>query len=270
MAILRISGNVRHTSGRQSRVTRIVIHGTVSPCTRGGARSVARYFQSDSAGGSAHYVVDPGEVVRCYDERTICWHAPPNTNTIGVELCDPQKGPTSRWRDDDHEAMLQRAAALVRQIAARWSVPLTRLTVAEVKAGKRGICGHVDVSKAFGQTDHSDPGSGFPWAHFMELVRDGDGPADDISWTEELVKDLPLLRPGADSFDVKTLRANLFVRGGLATARYGGSAGLKAWMEHTVYDPDLVTDVRAFQRGEGLDDDALVGPKTWAALLRVA
>jgi len=156
--------------GTQTHVTRIVIHGTVSPCVRGGAVNVARYFQTPAAGGSAHYVVDPGEVVRCLAETTVAYHAPPNTGSIGVELCDPQQGPASRWADDNHEAMLRLAAALVRDIAARWDVPLRRLTVAEVRAGARGICGHVDVSRAFGQSDHTDPGTGFPWAHFMQLV----------------------------------------------------------------------------------------------------
>jgi N-acetyl-anhydromuramyl-L-alanine amidase AmpD len=168
-----IPGYPGHTSGSQSSVSRIVIHGTVSPCVKGGAESVAKYFQSSGAGGSAHYVVDPSEVVQCYSEKTICWHAPPNANSIGVELCDPQTGASSRWADANHEAMLVRAAALVREIAARWNVPLVRLSVADLKAGRRGICGHVDVSQAFHQTDHTDPGSGFPWAHFMDLVTRG-------------------------------------------------------------------------------------------------
>jgi N-acetyl-anhydromuramyl-L-alanine amidase AmpD len=159
--------------GKQSSISRIVIHGTVSPCVKGGAVSVARYFQSPKTGGSAHYVVDPGEVVRCVPEGTVAYHAPPNTGSIGVELCDPQSGSSSRWGDANHEAMLQRAATLVRQIAIRWGIPLKRLSVAQVKAGAKGICGHVDVSQAFRQTDHTDPGSGFPWAHFMDLVTRG-------------------------------------------------------------------------------------------------
>ena len=159
--------------GKQSSISRIVIHGTVSPCVKGGAVSVARYFQSPKTGGSAHYVVDPGEVVRCVPEGTVAYHAPPNTGSIGVELCDPQKGSSDRWGDANHEAMLVRAATLVRQIAIRWGIPLKRLSVAQVKAGARGICGHVDVSNAFRQTDHTDPGSGFPWAHFMDLVTRG-------------------------------------------------------------------------------------------------
>lgn len=156
----------------QDHVNRIVIHATVSPCVSGGARNVARYFQSQEAGGSAHYVVDPGEIVQCVKDGTVAYHAPPNTDTLGVELCDPQTGPASRWGDAAHVEMLARAAGLVRQLAAIHKVPLVRLTVADLKAGKRGICGHVDVSNAFKLSDHGDPGSGFPWDDFLGLVRE--------------------------------------------------------------------------------------------------
>lgn len=172
MAYPSIPGYSGHTSGTQTAVNRIVIHATVSPCVKGGARNVARYFQSSGAGGSAHYVVDPGEIIRCYAETTVTWHAPPNAGSIGIELCDPQKGTAARWADADHEAMLRLAAKLVREVAARWKVPLARLSVADLKAGKRGICGHVDVANAWHKTDHGDPdiAGPFPWTRFMSLV----------------------------------------------------------------------------------------------------
>lgn len=167
----------RRHGGKQSAVTRIVIHATVSPCVRGGARNVARYFQSQAAGGSAHYIVDPGEIVQAVKDNVVAHHAPPNTGTLGVELCDPQKGDPSRWADDAHEAMLRRAAGLVRELADKYNVPLVRLTALDLQKGKRGICGHVEVSRAFGRTDHGDPdiGGRFPWAHFMQLITEPEG-----------------------------------------------------------------------------------------------
>jgi N-acetyl-anhydromuramyl-L-alanine amidase AmpD len=158
----------RH-GGTQSSVGRVVIHCTVSP-TRDYADNIAQYFRSTTRAASAHYVVDQARIYQCLPERTVGYHAPPNTGSIGVELCDPQSGSSARWRDADHEAMLRLAARLTREVAARWRVPLVRLSPAELRAGKRGICGHSDVSAAWGLTDHGDPGSGFPWAHFMELV----------------------------------------------------------------------------------------------------
>lgn len=173
----------RNHGGTQSAVNRIVIHATVSPCVRGGAKSIANYFHTTSREASAHYVVDPGQVYQCLLESTIAWHAPPNTGSIGIELCDPQSGSASRWQDANHEAMLRLAASLVRAVAARWNVPLTKLSAADLKAGKRGICGHVDVSNAWHLTDHSDPGTGFPWAHFMDLVK---GEDDDMPEPKDL------------------------------------------------------------------------------------
>lgn len=165
--------------GTQTKVNRIVIHCTVSPCQLGGARANARYFQTHTT-GSAHYVVDPGEIIQCVRESVVAYHAPPNTYSLGIELCDPQSGSASRWNDKNHQAMLRRAAALVRARAAHWGVPLVKLSASDLRAGHRGICGHVDVSNAWHQTDHTDPGTSFPWSQFMNMIK-GD---DDLPYSE--------------------------------------------------------------------------------------
>lgn len=177
--------------GAQSAISRIVIHATVSPCVAKGARNVAAYFQSREAGGSAHYIVDPGEVIQAVKDDVVAYHAPPNTGTLGVELCDPQAGSPLRWQDGPHEQMLIRAAALVRQLATIHGVPLVRLTALDLTQGKHGICGHVEVSRAFGESDHGDPDEGgkFPWLRFMQLITEEDDVLDtaDIKkiWTTD-------------------------------------------------------------------------------------
>ena len=166
-----ILGSRIHMQGSNGTVTRIVMHGTVSSCARGGARNVARGFQDSNAGGLAHFVVDPGEVIQCCKENTACWHAPPNKGSIGVELCDPQSGVSSRWLDRDHTAMLQHAAGLVADLCHRHNIPARKLTATDVRNGLTGICGHADVSAAFRQSDHTDPGAGFPWPLFITMVQ---------------------------------------------------------------------------------------------------
>ena len=46
--------------------------------------------------------------------------------------------------------------------------------MADLKAGKRGVCGHTDVTDAWHQSDHDDPGPWFPWDRFMAVVNGHD------------------------------------------------------------------------------------------------
>ncbi|MGW0803356.1 hypothetical protein [Nonomuraea sp. NPDC002799] len=80
---------------------------------------------------------------------------------------------------------------------------------------------------------------------------------------------LPLLKPGDDNYDVKTVRGALNARGYLPEAVYA-TVGLKAWLDRTTYDPELAGLMRGFQRIEKLDEDALIGENTWSALLRAS
>lgn len=165
-------GPAAHTTpGHNKPIRRIVIHATVSACEEGMARRIAAYFRSPSAGGSAHYVVDPGEVVQVVYDDVIAWHAPPNQNSIGNELCyRPTRVPVGFWKLPRARRMLDRAARLTAQQCLAFNVPTVRITAAQVKAGGHGVCGHVDVSQAFGQSTHWDPGV-FPWRRFMRRVR---------------------------------------------------------------------------------------------------
>lgn len=170
----------KHSGPGNKPIRRIVIHCTVSPCERGGARNIAAYFRSDAARGSAHYVVDPGEKVQVVWDSVIAWHAPPNEGSIGVELCDPlisvawDRAHADRWFNDDHQAMLRKAARLVARLGLAYGVPLEKIGPAQLKAGREGVCGHDDVSEAFGQSSHWDPGPSFPWRTFMAMVHEAE------------------------------------------------------------------------------------------------
>ena len=95
------------TSGRRplAAVTWIVLHSTEG----GTAASVARYFQSSSARGSAHLVVDNYECQRCLPNSAVPWAAP-GANYAGfhIEQCGFAKWSTEEWRS--HRATLERAA----------------------------------------------------------------------------------------------------------------------------------------------------------------
>lgn len=151
-------------------IKRVVIHGTVSPCVQGGALAVATMFSKSNRDASTQYVVDPFEVIQCVPDNTVAYGAPPNTGSIHVELCDMQGGSPSRWLDDLHQSMLARAAGLVASLCLKFKVPIEHIGPAELRAGQEGICGHVDISNAWHQTDHVDPGPDFPWTQFLALV----------------------------------------------------------------------------------------------------
>lgn len=159
-------------------ILRIVMHGTVTPCDYGWARKVVGIWQRTSSPSSAHYVVDPGEVVQAVYDSVVAYHDGVNVHEIGVELCDWVGGgagrstPLSikRWNTKKHSLMLQRAAELVAQLSLAYDVEPVMIGVRKVKAGKSGICEHSDVSKAFRKSTHWDLGN-FPRRRFGHMVR---------------------------------------------------------------------------------------------------
>lgn len=166
-----IQGNQAHTSGPMGTVDLVVIHATVSPCKVGGARQNASYFQTDAAGGLAHYIVDPSEVVQACREAVACWHAPPvNQRAIGIELCDPQAGLASRWGNPAHKSMLALAARLVADVCHRHGLPMVYVDHNSLLRGERGITTHHDVTLAYHKSTHTDPGPAFPMGAFITAV----------------------------------------------------------------------------------------------------
>ncbi len=250
MSYEQIPGYSGHTSGPNGPITRIVIHGTVSPCAAGGAVNNARYFQRPDSGGLAHFVVDPTKIVQCCDEDTACWHAPPNHGSIGIELCDPQAGALARWDDANHKAMLGLAKALVHDLAARHTVPLTFVNAAALVAGKHGVTTHYEVSQAFHQSDHSDPGPGF--APYMAYLL-GAVPAPPVAHPLA-AKTYPVLREGmgmapqAPNANVKRMQTLLHIG---ADGRFG---------------PGTKNAVIHFQTAHRLAADGVAGPSTLSTM----
>lgn len=164
----------KFSSGDNKPINRIVLHGTVSACGRGQARETAAYFRSPSASGSAHYVVDPLETVQSAYDSVIAWHAPPNPNSLGIEMTDMVGGPhgplpIERWDERGHKLMLLRAASLTAQLCLAYKVPPKMIGPRALKKGKHGVCEHDDVSDAFHQSDHWDLGN-FPRGRFQHLL----------------------------------------------------------------------------------------------------
>ena len=164
------SPNVTRTEGRAIDV--VVIHTMEISEHADAAAACARWFANPAAEVSAHYCVDASTVIQCVREQDIAWHARGgNTASIGIELAGyAGQGPRA-WEDDYSWEVLERSAGLTAEVCARHRVPVRRLRAEDLIAGKRGITGHVDVSRAFRKSDHWDPGPAFPWQRFLRLVR---------------------------------------------------------------------------------------------------
>lgn len=163
----------RSSAGENKPIKRIVIHSTVSATKAGGARDIAAYFRGPNAGGSAHYVVDPYEVVQVVFDSVIAWHAPPNANSLGVELCDfpaPGSKGMKRWRDAEHRLLFRRAVDLVAQLCLAYDVPPWFVGPIGLRLGRKGVTTHAAVSTAWRQSTHWDPGA-WPRRAFMRAVR---------------------------------------------------------------------------------------------------
>lgn len=170
-----IDGTPAKHSGEGNKVggiQRIVIHSAVMPCEPGRARQLGHMNSVGSGGGSWHYSVDPKETFQCSYDRFVCWHAPPNNHSIGIEMADnPSAINALRWAGANHKAMLRRTAEITAELCVVHNVPPVFRTAAELKAGKRGITTHAQVTKAFGQSTHWDPGM-WPRRAFMKMVRE--------------------------------------------------------------------------------------------------
>lgn len=171
------------TPASRTRVTLIVMHTAECNEAKGAARNVAEWFRSQPrrgekfqgrtwGGSSAHYSVDDREIVQSVREEDIAWHASEaNGRSIGVELAGRAAQSAADWDDAYSRATLERAAGLVAALCKRWQIEPVHLTPDEVKLGRVGLCGHVDVTRAWPKAGgHTDPGPHFPWSRFVALV----------------------------------------------------------------------------------------------------
>lgn len=92
-------------------------------------------------------------------------------NFYGLSICMPGYARQTRdeWLDPKSFKHLVGFAAFIVECNERFQIPMVKVGPGELKAGKGGYCGHVDIRDAFGGT-HYDPGYQFPWDVVANLV----------------------------------------------------------------------------------------------------
>jgi len=151
------AGNYQAASRGADEIDYIIIH-----TTQGSYGGTINWFKNPSAEVSAHYVVrsSDGEITQMVDDSDIAWHvACFNSQTIGIEhegfVDDP-----GTWYT---EAMYTESAKLTAWLADQYAIPKDR----------EHIFGHGEAPDC---SDHTDPGAGWNWDHYMELVQTGGQP----------------------------------------------------------------------------------------------
>ena len=166
-----------YTKGpRPAPIGVIVLHTMESPEKPFTAEEVAAWFARGGGGKtSIHYCIDNNSMVQCVKDKDIAWHSghwPTNERSLSIELAGRAEQTPSQWRDEYSIMELVRAAHLVATWCNEYNIPIVRLTPKQLKAGKRGICGHTDVTIAFDVAGgHMDPRENFPWKMFLDMVK---------------------------------------------------------------------------------------------------
>lgn len=136
-------------------------------------RTSARTFIAE--GVVSHNCIDDDSIVQCVKDKDIAFHAPGvNTRSLGIEQAGYAKQTREEWLDPYGQRMLRLVAKLVAAKCKQYDVPLVWLSPEEIVVGRRGICAHVDVTRAYpGKgSGHYDCGPNYP----MGLV---------LEWTEQ-------------------------------------------------------------------------------------
>jgi N-acetyl-anhydromuramyl-L-alanine amidase AmpD len=214
----------------------IVVHDMEMPEKPDTAEGCRDYFQNTGNESSSHYTIDNNSIVQCVLTGDIAWCALRTANRVGIHLehAGFAKQTSGEWLDDYGKAMLDLSAWLVAWLCDQFAIPVKRLTVAEIKAGKPGIVGHGDLSAAgIDGNSHTDPGPGFPWAWYLDRINQHATLQEDDMFTDD---DRALLKQTLNKADGTTLRNDLGWQNNYFAAKFDA---LTAAVVALAQSPDL-------------------------------
>lgn len=145
----------------------IVMHATGNPNDPpASAFDEVQYAARNPEGTSAHLTVDATSCYQSVPLDRVAYGCFPTGNARSLQVEQ-----VSHDHDSPTRPVWMNAAKYVARLVKLYNIPIVKLSPADLRAGKRGICGHVDVTNAWGEGDHTDPGPAFPWAMFLAEVQ---------------------------------------------------------------------------------------------------
>lgn len=146
----------------EHKIRNIFIHTTENPFTSR-AEDVATY-QINSESGSYHRLVDQNKILICNTDDWLTWSTGNYGNDIGLHLSFVAYAASTRaqWIEEEKQhGTISRAAEQVAAWSKKHNIPLVEVDGNGLLAGRRGVSTH-NAARVWGNTDHTDPGSGFP------------------------------------------------------------------------------------------------------------
>lgn len=154
---------------RQGLIKRIYIHTFEGRDLD--AIAMARYQLSPAAGGSYHIVIDVnGMTARENDDDYIPWSAGYKANRDGIHISLAGQAAFSRDTWLGRTGQLDKLADVVAAYCKAYGVPAVYRNADDLKADRWGISTHADAAIAWRETDHTDPGKGFPMDVLVDKV----------------------------------------------------------------------------------------------------
>jgi hypothetical protein len=194
MAIRRIWMPSPCYHGRDDGSVRLIVLHTAE-----GARTIedlGNFFANYGNQVSSHVGADDqlGKIGEYVTRGNASWtQANYNNAAVSLELCGFASWTRDGWMGGHHN-MLRNCADWIAEEAARFGIPITRLTAGQAQGNGRGVCQHVDLGAGGG--GHVDCGSGFPMDYVLDLARGGTITTTD---EDEIMTQFRLdIKPGGD------------------------------------------------------------------------
>jgi hypothetical protein len=159
---------------RPRKIRLIVIHDMEAPENVKTAENVARYFQNKSVRASCHLNIDSDSIVRSVLDRHVAWAAPgANNDGLQYEHAGYAKQTKHEWLDAYGTKLLNLSAKQAAADCRKYKMPIRLVSAADLIAGgsrRHGLTTHANVTAAFHESTHTDPGNNFPMGWYLARV----------------------------------------------------------------------------------------------------